>query len=217
MTDRLESVVQIAGPLLRRIDHVLAAGGAPPDHPVWAELRRVKLLPGDAVVAVVALRPAEFTEVVPALRRQARACATIATDLPLPHLWRGDAADAYAASRTRVADHLSGGRESLDERLAATAGLAEAMADWMHRTRRRTAAAVTEILTSTEAVRLATGPGAGPAAESAAGPAAVSTQLEEARAAAAMAVPVLRAIGDSYAEGADLLQSSDRLAVSTVL
>jgi hypothetical protein len=63
--DLLDGVVAAADPLLRRVDQVLSTTGAPPDHPVWASLRLVRLLPGDAVQAVAALRPADLAEAAP--------------------------------------------------------------------------------------------------------------------------------------------------------
>ena len=43
--DALDEVMDTAGPLLRRVDELLSGLGAPPDHEVWTEMRRVRLLP----------------------------------------------------------------------------------------------------------------------------------------------------------------------------
>ena len=64
MSDRLDTLLDTVGPLLRRVDDVLSTGGAPPEHPVWREIRRVRLLPWDAVLAVAALRPDVMREAV---------------------------------------------------------------------------------------------------------------------------------------------------------
>src|SRR3954452_9525609 len=109
--DELDHVVGPAGPLLRSVDALLGEAGAPPDHPVWTAMRRVRLLPGDAVYAVAALRSNDLADAAPELRADARACAGIAESLPPPGLWTGDAADAYDAARLRTADHLSGATE----------------------------------------------------------------------------------------------------------
>ena len=66
-------------------------------------------------------------EAGPEIRAEARACVEIATDLPAPEKWTGEAAEAYDEARQRTAAELSGGDESLDERLEATADLAEAL------------------------------------------------------------------------------------------
>ena len=202
--DRLEEVLGVAGPLLGRVDDVLTAAGAPVEHAVWAELRRVRLLPGDAARVVAGLRPAEVHEAVSALRADARACVEAAAGLPEPGEWDGEAAEAYAAVRSRVAGQLSGGDESLDERLEATADLAQALGDWMVATRADLASALVAVLASGEAVALSAGiatpPGAG-----------------EVDAAAEVAALVLRTIADDYAEAADLLQGSTDLAASVLV
>jgi hypothetical protein len=107
--DRLDEVLAEAGPLLRRVDEVLAAGGAPAEHAVWPELRRVRLLPGDAAAAVAELRPAAVADVVPELRAGARACVEAAAGLPEPGDWTGEAAEAYDDMRRRAAADLAGG------------------------------------------------------------------------------------------------------------
>ncbi len=197
--DRLDRLMTTAGPLLRRVDEILSAAGAPPAHRVWAELRRVRLLPGDAARAVAALRPAELEEAVPELRADARAYAVLAASLPEPGEWAGAAADAYDAARQRTAAHLSGGPDSLDERLQASADLAEGLMSWMRSARDSLAETLVEVLTSTEAVTLA-GTKVDPAA------------LREQQAAADVAAQVLCAVADGYVAGADLLYKSARLA-----
>lgn len=198
--DQLDQVIQTAGPLLRRVDEVISAVGAPADHRIWAELRRVGLLPGDAVYAVAGLRPAELVEAAPELRADARSYADIAQSLPAPGDWTGDAAEAYEATRRRTAGHLSGGGESLDERLEATADLADALIEWMNQSRAELAATLAEILSSAEALDLSN--------ESAVDPAAGQEMV----AAAEIAVRVLAAVADSYDLAADLLDGSADLA-----
>jgi hypothetical protein len=197
--DHLDHILQTAGPLLRRVDDVLTTTGAPPGHELWTELRRVRLLPGDAVYAVAALRPSELAEVVPELRADARTYAAVAEDLPRPAGWTGDAADAFAQARDRAAEHLSGAPESLEERLEATADLADALADWMIQLRADLARTLADGLASPEALDLS---GYDPD----------PTGTVESTAAATLAAPILKTIADSYAHAADLLDASAPLA-----
>jgi hypothetical protein len=201
VTDRLDALLDTVGPLVRRVDEVLSSAGAPPDHEVWTEIRRVRLLPWDAVLAVAALRSDELTEAVRELRADARAYAGVAHALPPPGVWSGEAAEAYDDARKRAADHLSGGVESLDERLSATADLAEALIDWMARTRGELAATLAEVLSSAEGVSLSFRMDENP-------PPATDVQ-----AAADVAVSVLRPIATAYDVANDLLHGSARLEV----
>ncbi|BCJ52826.1 hypothetical protein Asp14428_43010 [Actinoplanes sp. NBRC 14428] len=197
--DRLGQLLDTAGPLLRRVDALLGAGGAPADHGVWAQLRRVRLLPGDAARAIAALRPADLEDAAPELRADARACAVVAATLPPPGEWTGAAADAYDRTRHRTATRIAGATNSLDHRLAKSAELAESLAGWMTTAREDLAAALAEALTSTEAVTLSTdkldvaSPG-------------------EAAAAANVAETILRPVADACDEAADLLHTTSRLA-----
>jgi uncharacterized protein YukE len=163
-------------------------------------VRRVRLLPGDAVRAIAGLRATDLADASPELRADARACADIAAALPPPGTWTGDAAEAYDDARRRAAERLSGGAESLDERLEATADLADALVGWIGEARAETAAMLAEVLISTEAVELACAPVAEQASAS------------EMRAAAAIAVRVLRTVADSYDQAAELLTGSASLA-----
>ena len=198
--DRLDLALQTAAPLLRRVDEVISTVGAAPDHRLWAELRRVRLLPGDAVRAVAALRPAGLAEAAPELRADARAYAGIAESLPQPSGWTGDAADSYEAARRRTAGFLSGAPESLDERLEATADLADALADWMRQTRDELAGVLAQTLGSNEAVQLANDAPLDPAAN------------QTTTAAAEVGASLLRTIADSYDLALDLLEGSAELA-----
>ena len=197
MRDRLDEVLRVAAPLLAQVDAALAEQGAPADHEVWRQLRRVRLLPGDAARAVASLRPAEFDEAVDRLRADARACAEVARELPPPGEWGGEAAEAYVELRERVADRLSGDGESLDERLEASADLAEALIDWMERARAELAVTLAGVLASGDAIAL--------------------SAEDDPLAAAAVAAQVLRPIADSYAEADDLLQGSTELAAAIAM
>ncbi|HEU4346215.1 MAG TPA: hypothetical protein VFR35_00375 [Actinoplanes sp.] len=198
--DRLDGVLTTAAPLLKRVDQVLSTTGAAADHEVWPSLRRVGLLPWDAVQAVATLRPAALTEAAPELRSDARSYAGIAESLIPPGTWSGDAAEAYDAIRRRTADHLSGGPDSLDERLEATADLADALTDWMRRTRTELAVTLAEVLTSAEALSL--------------GAETPSDRLArlDAQAAADVAARVLEQVAESYDVAVELITGSADLA-----
>ena len=198
--DSLDQIIGPAGPLLSRVDRMLSGAGAPPDHRVWAELRRVRLLPGDAVQAVASLRLDDLLDAAPGLRADARAYAEIAESLPPPGIWTGDAADAYDAARRREAGILSGDPASLDERLEATADLAEALAGWVGQTRGALAGTLAQVLTSAEALALTS--------------AGLPDPTDGARAAADVAERVLRTVAESYDLAADLLHASADLATA---
>jgi ABC-type transporter Mla subunit MlaD len=201
MTDHLDGVLDTAVPLLKRVDEVLAATGAPADHELWPAVRRVRLLPWDAVQTVAGLRPQALAAAAPELRADARSYAGIADALPAPDDWTGDAADAYDTARRRTAQHLSGGLDSLDERLEATADLADALADWMRRARGDLATTLAEVLSSAEGLSLSSNTTVDPAA------------AHEAEAAASVAARILQTVGDSYDAAAELLDGSAHLAV----
>jgi uncharacterized protein YukE len=200
--DALDQVVATAAPMLRRVDELLSGVGAPPEHAVWSQVRRVRLLPGDAVRALAGLRATDLADASPELRAGARAYADIAAALPPPGSWTGDAAEAYDDARRRAAERLSGGAESLDERLEATADLADALVEWIADARAEIAATLAEVLSSAEGLSLSADEPADPAV------------ARPALAAAAVAERVLRTIADSYDHAADLLDSSVDLATA---
>lgn len=197
--DRLDDLLQAARPLLERVDQMLTAVGAPEDHRVWGELRRVRLLPADAARAVAALRPEAFGGTGPEIRAEARACVEVAAGLPPPGEWSGEAADAYDDARRRLAVQLSGADDSLDERLEATADLAEALREWMVQTRGDLARVLADVLASGEAAALATGSRVMPPAQA------------DIVGAAEIAASILRVIADSYEDAADLIRGSAEL------
>jgi hypothetical protein len=201
--DTLDQVMDTAGPLLRRVDELLSGVGAPQDHEIWTEIRRVRLLPGDAAQAVAALRAGDLEEAAPELRADARGYAGIADALPGPGTWTGDAADAYDAARRRTADHLSGGPDSLDERLEATADLADALIGWMGQARADLARTLAQVLGSAEALSLS--------ADSAIDPAATGQVL----AAADVGRRILQTVAESYELADDLLHGSADLATAS--
>lgn len=183
--DALDRIVGAGLDLLSRVDSVLARFGAPEHHPVWPLLRRLGVLPGDAVGAVAALRPASLAGVGPDLRLLSREYA----ELPILRRleWQGQAADAFGARWTAFSAHLTGETDSLASRLIDTARYAEAVADWADRTRLAVARTLAAVLTSAEAVTVITGTDLVPLA------------------AADIAARVLGAVADAYDEAEELL------------
>lgn len=201
--DALDRLAEPGLDLLRRVDHLLAAG-VPEGHQLWPLLRRMQVLPGDALRAFLDLHPAPLATAGHAVRRLVRgyddACATL-TD---PGLWAGPAASAYDEARAALLRHLDEGPESLVGRLESTAGYADALAHWVEGSRLAVARVLAEVLGSAEAVRVlaATAPG---------GNSATGTG-----AAAEIATRVLSVLGVAY-DGAETLlrQWSPSLAEST--
>ncbi|MFD6754699.1 MULTISPECIES: hypothetical protein [Micromonospora] len=153
--DALDRLAEPGLDLLRRVDTLLAAG-APEGHRVWPLLRRMQVLPGEALRHFLDLRPGPLAAAGQAVRRHVhgydRACAAL-TD---PLLWSGPAAAAYGETRAVLLRHLDEGPESLVGRLEATAGYAEALADWVEGSRLAVARALAEVIGSAEAVTVVT-------------------------------------------------------------
>jgi hypothetical protein len=177
----MDALDRLAGPaleLLSRVDATLARAGAPRDHPLWPLLRRLRVLPADAVAAVVAVKPAPLSAAGPALRTLSR---QYAQPRATPPDWKGPAARAFTARWASLSAHVEHG---LAGRLAETASYADEVADWVSRTRLAVAGTLAVVLSSTEAVAIGSG------AESA----------EVARAAADIASRVLGTIAHAYAQ-----------------
>jgi hypothetical protein len=200
VSDHLDHLLAPADALLHRVDELLAEAGAPAGHPVWTALRRVRLLPGDAVRAVAALRPAALADAEPALRARSREFAEAAAALPDPGGWTGEAADSYDARRNALAARLGDDPGGLAERLSATADHAAMLTGWMTRRRRELAGVLADALGSAEAVALL------PGADATGPPSPV-----EAQAAAQIAAWVLHTVADTYDEAAELLAGSATL------
>ena len=143
----------------------------------------MRALPGDAVAAIVALRPAELTGAASSLRELVPAYDDASDALDRPTAWDGAAGEAYAVhahihlrrrgvrGRARAGDLVLGGRRGGVARDA----------------RSRLAMELAAVLTSAEAVSIVLG---APDAQ---------------RAAATIAVRVLSVVDDVIAEGAVLV------------
>jgi hypothetical protein len=151
--DALDRLAGPAGGLLARVDDILAATGAPDDHPLWTVLRRVQALPGDAVAAVVALRPSAMSEAGATLRGYLPAYAGARDALDRPVEWSGAAGDAFAAHARTLAEALASAAAGVRE----TSTAADAMAGWLADVRARLAVELAAVLSSAEAVTVVLG------------------------------------------------------------
>ncbi|MFY1705571.1 hypothetical protein ACN28G_28300 [Micromonospora sp. WMMA1923] len=164
--DALDRLAEPGLDLLRRVDTLLA-GGAPEGHPVWPLLRRLQVLPAEAVRGFLDLHPAPLTTAGDEVRRLIRSYDQACAPLTDPVAWSGPAAASYGQARAALLRHLDEGPESLIGRLESTAGYADALADWVERSRIALARTLAEVLGSTEAVTVvaatttATGAGTG--------------------------------------------------------
>lgn len=216
----MDALDRVAGPaldLLARVDDQLTRHGAAAADPVWPLLRQVRALPGDAVAAFRAVRPAPLAAAGAAIRPHLDGYAEAADALAGRVDWTGAAAQAYDAVRAALATRLTGGSPtttgpvspvSLAGNLAATAGYAEALADWVSSSRSLLAVVLADALRSTEATTLVT-----------AGVPGVASGLpgvpETADAAAALAVRVLAVLLEIAERGEELLaQWRPRLALA---
>ncbi|TDC57407.1 hypothetical protein E1258_22120 [Micromonospora sp. KC207] len=161
--DALDRLAEPGLDLLGRVDTLLA-GGAPEGHRLWPLLRRMQVLPGDALRGFLDLHPAPLNGAGHAVRGLVRGYDEVCRTLTDPAAWSGPAASAYDQARSALLRHLDEGPESLVGRLEATAGYADALADWMEGSRLALARALADVLGSAEAVRVhaATAPGAEP-------------------------------------------------------
>jgi hypothetical protein len=181
--DALDRLVEPAGALLRRVEATLAAAGAPEDDPLWPLLRRLRLLPADAVAGVAGWRAAPLEGMLPGLRSLRGRYEQVGDAVPAWPAWEGAGAEMYAVRWAALRAHLAEpadpgpprgpasvvppGAEAgtLAGRLGATIRFTEETADWVARSRRALADALAEVLGCAEAVTVTAGDaGAGPAA-----------------------------------------------------
>jgi hypothetical protein len=177
--DTLSSVAEPGRDLLARVDAVLAASGAPADHPIWPLMRRVGALPGGVLEAFCALVPESLAAAGERVRVRAETYAEERADLAAAVAatdWTGTSAAAFEQRWAALGEHLGGlaapDAPSLAGRLAATASYVDDVAAWMRAARRDLAHEVASALGSQEAVRLrvdSAGAGAGGVAVAGAG------------------------------------------------
>jgi len=151
--DALDRLAEPGLDLLRRVDTLLAAG-APEGHRVWPLLRRMQVLPGEAVRHFLELQPAPLAAAGRTTRGLIRGYDDACAALTDPVLWSGPAASSYGQARAALLRHLDEGPESLVGRLESTAGYADALADWVEGSRLALARALADVVRSAEAVRV---------------------------------------------------------------
>ncbi|MBM7492101.1 hypothetical protein JOD64_003323 [Micromonospora luteifusca] len=149
--DALDRLAEPGLDLLRRADRLIAAG-VPEGHRVWPLLRRMQVLPGDAVRGFLDLHPAPLADAGHAVRRLVRGYDDVSAALTDSVLWSGPAATAYGQQRAALLRHLDEGPDSLVGRLESTAGYADALADWVEGSRLALARTLADVLRSAEAV-----------------------------------------------------------------
>ncbi|RAO61063.1 hypothetical protein [Micromonospora saelicesensis] len=149
--DALDRLAEPGLDLLRRVDRLIAAG-VPEGHRVWPLLRRMQVLPGDAVRGFLDLHPVPLASAGHAVRRLVRGYDDVSAALTDSVLWSGPAATAYGQQRAALLRHLDEGPDSLVGRLESTAGYADALADWVEGSRLALARTLADVLRSAEAV-----------------------------------------------------------------
>ena len=136
LMDLLDRVMVPAADLLGHVDDLLTSHGAPPEHPVWALMRRVGALPGGALAQVAALdaerhpgrRAARSPHRPPTCRPRWPTCRR-------PSPATGVAATAYASRWADVSGQIADDHDGLAGRVTATASYLHDVADWESTTR----------------------------------------------------------------------------------
>ncbi|MBO4209512.1 hypothetical protein [Micromonospora echinofusca] len=159
--DELDRLTEPGRDLLRRVDDLLSSAGAPEVHRIWPLLRRLRALPGEAFGAFTELRPEPLATAGHAVRQLIREYDDACAQLADPGDWSGAGASAFADVRSALVAHLDEGPESLVGRLESTGGYADALADWIDRSRLALARTLAEALGSAEAVTVVAVTGAG--------------------------------------------------------
>ena len=86
--DALDRLAEPGLDLLRRVDTLIAAG-VPEGHRVWPLLRRMQVLPGDAVRSFLDLHPVPLASAGHAVRRLVRGYDEVSAALTDSVLWSG--------------------------------------------------------------------------------------------------------------------------------
>jgi hypothetical protein len=203
--DALARLEPVARPLLDEVDSALATLGAPAEHPVWTLLRTLGATPADAVAYFADAQPDALVSAAAVMRDQAETYEGLA----LPHAldWSGAAADAYRGHVAALAAHLgsAGTGDGMGGRAAATAAFLRDAADWLAAARKRVARALAEVLGSTQAVTLRTGPALGGGLEGLTR-AAEQAPARSVLAAADIGAYILEATAEAWAEGRAVLE-----------
>ncbi len=201
--DALARVGPVARPLLDRVDAILADLGAPPDHEVWAALRRLGATPGQAAAFIDGLNPEPLWAAASMLHRRASRCGELVVGEPVG--WSGPAGERFAAVvRTLDAQLNPDSPDTVVGRIIATASFVDDVARWCVDARSRLARTLAEVLVCAQTVTVWSHPnGTLVGSRQRADGAAV------ARAAADIAWHVLDDVGVSWLEGERLVRRWD--------
>ena len=212
--DALDRIEPVARDLLARVDAALIAHGAPAEHGLWAQLRRVAAPPGDVVAFFVAADPGVLRRAAEALRARAAVLANVR--LHVAGRWQGAAGESFAAHAAAMEAHLgadpmethlgadTAGEQSIRGRWVATASYVEHVADWFAGGRAALARTLAEVLSSTQAVAVASCPVFTGDVADVAQFAATAVPREALAAAADIGAHVLATAADLLADGHDL-------------
>lgn len=154
--DLLDRITPAAEDLLARVDAALRVQGAPADHPIWPQLRRLGATPAQALAFFTTVDPVGLRATGAAMQSQAREYALI--QIPVRVAWDGAGGESYTRLARTLAAHLDaptdpdGQVRSMTGRLAATASYVEDVADWSASARHGMAHALAEAITSAQAV-----------------------------------------------------------------
>ena len=224
--ESLDTMAPVARDLLHRVDLTLTQLGAPPDHPVLSLLRRLRVLPGQALDFALSASPQALVDAAAQLR-QIRASYDSEVATPLDRVmaelgWSSAGQAAFTARWRSLMDHLAGqegGRDSMAGRLLETAAYAESVAGWFSHLRYAICEALIPALSSEEAVVLrgcAALSGSAEEFRTALVSGAVSDTGRLARAGAEIGRVVLHAVAEIYEAGTEeLLGGSDGTATAS--
>jgi hypothetical protein len=202
--DALDRIEPIVRGLLARVDAALIAHGAPAGHPLWEQLRRLGATPGDVVAFFATTGPAPLGRAAESLRARVAVLADVR--LHADAAWQGAAGEAFAAHASAMQDHLGtgAGEGSICGRWLATASYVDEIAGWFAGARMALARTLAEVLSSAQAVAVASCPEfTGDVAEGAQF-AATAIPRRALAAAADIGAHVLAAAATLLAEGDDL-------------
>jgi hypothetical protein len=202
--DALDRVLESGRDLLYRVDSALTVGGAPPEAPIWALLRRTGALPGDALEFAAGLDVAALHAAADELRAHGAEFVherAAVDELVAAEPWQGSGADVFNAQwralSAFIGDGVAADQPSLTGRLRALTSYVDSLARWAEDLRGTLAMTIAEALISAEAVTLKAAP-----PMSFGAPAAQSSAVIEA--AATIGTRVLDALVEVVRVGHDL-------------
>jgi hypothetical protein len=197
--DALERLFRVATGLLGQVDRTLLQQGAPANHPVWALLREVGALPGEAIEALVEWRADSWLELRAGLAVERDRYERALELLRRPVSWEGFAGQAAGAQQGA----LTRATEEAADRLARTDLHLSEQEQWLSSSRDLVARALARVMSSTDAVTLVTGMD-GTTAVVTSGPVGLDATVA-ARSAAEIGVTLLTALAECWRD-AQLLE-----------